>query len=139
MQTLDLHQPQLPDLQFVLMVLALSTADLPSINVPPAVRRTVFDRCWWLLHETTPPENTKDRVLDLRAGDEITLQALVETIRRTFDEHGITKITWDHPPSDPTRSSSPEARPLVERLERWSPTPPTSSEPLSSPSTPESY
>jgi len=52
MQTLDVDNPGLPDLQFVLMVAALCTADVPSLNVPEDVRRTVFDRCWALLHDT---------------------------------------------------------------------------------------
>ena len=103
------------------MVLALSTSDLDSLNVPNAVRETLFNRCWALLHETSPPEKKEERVLDLRHGDEVTLEAMVEVIQRTFHEEGITRLTWEHSPSEPTRSTTPEAQPLVERLQKWNP------------------
>ena len=121
MQTLDIQNPGLPDLQFVLMVLALSTSDLDSLNVPQMVRDTLFNRCWALLHETPPPEKKEERVLDLRQGDEVTLEAMVEVIQRTFREEGITHLTWEHPPSEPTRSTTPEAQPLVDRLQKLYP------------------
>ena len=38
MQTLDVENHGLPDLQFVLMVLALCTSELPTLNVPEPVR-----------------------------------------------------------------------------------------------------
>jgi hypothetical protein len=38
-----------------------------------------------------------------------------------LSEAGINKLTWDHPPSEPTRSTTPEALPLVERLEKLYP------------------
>ena len=63
MQTLDVENPGLPDLQFVLMVLALCTSDLPTLNAPEAVRQTVFHRCWALIHEGPPPER-KAALLD---------------------------------------------------------------------------
>ena len=117
MQTLDVDHPGLPDLQFVLMVAALCTAEIPSLNVPEDVRRTVFDRCWALLHDTPPPTETSQRVLDLRAGDDVTLEALVEVIRHTLHDHGYSTLTWDHGPSEPTQSTSPDAptsdRPLT--------------------------
>lgn len=128
---LDVQDPGLPDLQFVLMVLALSTSDLDSLNVPVAVREALFNRCWALLHETPPPEKKEERVLDLRHGDEITLEAMVEVIRRTLQKERITHLTWEHPPSEPTRSTTPEAQPLVERLQKLYPaesTPPESRE-----------
>ena len=131
MQTLDVQNPGLPDLQFVLMVVALSTSDLDSLNVPVAVREALFNRCWALLHETPPPERKEERVLDLRHGDETMLEAMVEVIRRTFHEEGITHLKWEHPPSEPTRSTTPEAQPLVERLQKLHPAeslPPESSE-----------
>jgi len=124
MQTLDVNNHDLPDLQFVLMVLALCTSDLEVLNVPESARRTVFDRCWALMHDTPPPERREDRVLDLRYGTELTINAMVAVIRSTLAEHGITKLSWDHPPSEPTRQTTPEALPLVERLQKLYPAPP---------------
>ena len=117
MQTLDVENPGLPDLQFVLMVLALCTSDLPTLNVPEPVRQTIFHRCWALMHATPPPANAKGLVLDLRDGTELTLEALVEVIRRALAEHGITQLRWEHPPSEPTRATTPAARPLIERMQ----------------------
>ena len=124
MQTLDVENNGLPDLQFVLMVLALCTSDLPTLNVPEPVRQTIFHRCWALLHDAPPPERREERVLDLREGTEVTLEAMVEMIRGTLSEHGITRLTWDHPPSEPTRATTPEALPLVDRLQKLYPDPP---------------
>jgi hypothetical protein len=121
MQRLDLYHPEIPDLQFVLMVTALCTSDLKTLNAPLSVREIVFNRCWALLHESPPPVNTRERVLDLMHSDEITLEALVHVIRQTFEESGFIELTWEHPPSEPTRESTPEARPLVERLQQWDP------------------
>jgi hypothetical protein len=121
MQTLDIKNPGLPDLQFVLMVLALMTSDIESLNVPESVRDLVFDRCWALVHDTPPPTEKEQRVLDLRQGDEMTLEALVEVIGRILTDQGIQQLTWDHGPSEPTRSTTPEALPLVERLEKFNP------------------
>lgn len=119
MQRLDLLHPELPDIQFVLMVLALCTSDLETMNAPHSVRDTVFNRCWALMHESPPPLNASERVLDLKYSDENTLEALVHVIQQTFEELGFVELTWEHPPSEPTRESTPEARPLVERLQRW--------------------
>ena len=116
MHALDVNNHDLPDLQFVLMVLALCTSDLETLNVPDAVRRNVFDRCWALMHDTPPPEHREDRVLDLRDGTELTIDAMVAVIKSTLSEHSITQLTWDHPPSEPTRQTTPEALPLIERL-----------------------
>ena len=124
MQTLDVENPGLPDLQFVLMVLALCTSELPTLNVPEPVRQTIFDRCWALMHDTQPPSNKEERVLDLRGGTDVTLDAMVEVIRSMLSEHGITHLTWDHPPSEPTRQTTSEALPLVERLGKLYPAPP---------------
>jgi hypothetical protein len=121
MQRLDLRHPGVPDLQFVLMVGALCTADLESLNAPQTVRDVVFDRCWALLQEAPPPQEKAQRVLDLRQGDETTLEALVNMIRSTFEEYGFAELTWDQPPSAPTRETTPEALPLVERLEKLYP------------------
>lgn len=124
MQTLDVNNPGLPDLQFVLMVVALCTADVPSLNVSEDVRRMIFDRCWALLHDTPTPEENTQRVLDLREGDEVALEALVEVIRSTLHEHGYSRMTWDQGPSEPSQSTSPDAKPLIDRLQYWDPADP---------------
>ncbi len=130
MQRLDLQHPGLPDLQFVLMVTALCTADLETINAPSSVRNLVFDRCWALLHESPPPTDKKERTLNLLLGDEVTVEALVNVIRQTFEEFGYTELTWDQSPSEPTQESTPEVRPLIERIQKLYPPP----EPPQSPS-----
>ena len=124
MQTLDVENHGLPDLQFVLMVLALCTSDLPTLNVPEDVRQTIFHRCWALVQEGPPPERREECVLDLREGTDVTLDAMVEVIRSSLSAHGITQLTWDHPPSEPTRQTTPEALPLVERLQKLYPASP---------------
>jgi hypothetical protein len=121
MQSLDVHRPGMPDLQFVLMVAALCTSGLASLNVPEDLRVTIFDRCWALVNDGPPPTRREERVLDLRGGTEVTLEALVETIRSLLTEAGIRLLTWDHPPSEPTRASTPEALPLIERLKKLYP------------------
>lgn len=123
MQRLDLRQPGLPDLQFVLMVAALCTSDVETFNAPVSVRETVFNRCWSLLHEGPAPVRQDERVLDLMSGDEVMLEALVTVIRETFEEHGFLELTWDHPPSEPSRESTPEVRPLVDRIQKLYPPP----------------
>ena len=124
MQSLNIDRPGMPDLQFVLMVLALCTSGLKTLNVPESLRNLLFDRCWALIHEGPPPTNPEERILDLRAGTELTLEAMAETIRCLFAEAGITQLTWDHPPSEPTRQSTPEAKPLIDRLQKLYPEPP---------------
>lgn len=124
MQSLDIHRPGMPDLQFVLLVLALCTSRLSSLNVPESLRATIFDRCWALVNDGPPPTKAEERVLDLRAGTDVTLDAMVETIRSLLTEAGVTTLRWDHPPSEPTRSSTPEALPLIKRLQTLYPAPP---------------
>jgi hypothetical protein len=124
MQTLDVENSGLPDLQFVLMVLALCTSDLPSLNVPEDVRQTIFHRCWALMHDTPPPAKGEDRVLDLRDGTDLTLEAMVEVIRGALSSHGITQLRWDHPSSETTRATTPQALPLVDRLQKLYPADP---------------
>ena len=34
MQTLDIHRPEMPDLQFVLLVTALARPSLTALNIP---------------------------------------------------------------------------------------------------------
>ena len=124
MQSLDIQRSGMPDLQFVLLVLALCTSRLSSLNVPESLRATIFDRCWALVNDGPPPTQAEERVLDLRAGTDVTLEAMVETIRSLLTEAGIPTLRWDHPPSEPTRSSTPEALPLIERLQKLYPAPP---------------
>ena len=124
MQSLDIHRPGMPDLQFVLLVVALCTSRLSSLNVPESLRATIFDRCWALVDEGPPPTRPEERVLDLRAGTDVALEAIVETIRGLLTEAGITIVTWEHPVSEPTRTSTPEALPLIERLQKLYPDPP---------------
>ncbi len=124
MQSLDARNPGMPDLQFVLMVIALCTADLETLNVPGPLRATIFDRCWSLIHEGPPPTTPADRVLDLRSHTDVTLEAMVQTIQSLLTEAGFSIVTWDHLPSEATRTSTPAAQPLIERLEQLYPEPP---------------
>jgi hypothetical protein len=124
MPSLDIQNPGMPDLQFVLFVSALCTADLMTCNVSPALRATMFDRCWTLIHTEAPPIDPKERILDLRQGTELTLEACLSTIRSMLTDAGIRTITWDHPVSEPTHESTPAAKPLIDRLGRLYPEPP---------------
>lgn len=116
MPSLNIHNPGMPDLQFVLFVSALCTSNIETINLSEDLRKTIFDRCWALLHTDAPPVDPKERVLDLRHGTELTLEACVSTIRSLLSEAGITTLIWDHPVSDPTHDSTPAAKPLIDRL-----------------------
>lgn len=117
MQTLHIDRPEMPDLQFVLLVTALCTSRLTSLNIPESLRTTIFDRCWILIHDSPPPDKPEERILDMRPWNEMTLEAMAETIRRALTDAGIRQLTWDHPPSDSTWTSTPEALPLVDRLQ----------------------
>lgn len=121
MQTLDIDRPDMPDLQFVLLVTALCTSRLPSLNVPKVLRATIFNRCWTLIHDSPPPGRPEEQVLDLRPWTEVTVEAMVEIIRVGLTEAGVRTLAWDHPISEPTRTSTPEAQPLIERLNRLYP------------------
>jgi hypothetical protein len=116
MPSLNIHNPGMPDLQFVLFVSALCTSNIETINLSKDLRKTIFDRCWGLIHTDAPPADPKERVLDLRHGTELTLEACVSTIRSLLSEAGVTTLVWDHPVSDPTHDSTPAAKPLIERL-----------------------
>jgi hypothetical protein len=131
MQSLDIDKPDLPDLQFVLLVTALCTSDLASLNIPEPLRDKILHQCWVLVNDTPVPAKLKERVLDLRFGTETMLEALVVTIRSLLTEAGIRTITWDHPPSPPTQTSTPEALPLIERLQQLYPPPEPSEDPES--------
>jgi hypothetical protein len=121
MQTLDIDRPDMPDLQFVLLVTALCTSRLITLNIPDTVRTGIFDRCWVLIHDSPPPSKPEERALDLRPWTELTLDAMVETIRSVLTDAGIRRLTWDHAPSPPTRISTPEAQPLIDRIEQQYP------------------
>ena len=124
MPSLNVQNPEMPELQFVLFVSALCTSNLETLNIPAELRKAIFDRCWALVSTNPPPTDPKERVLDLRGGTELTVEACVSTIRSLFLGAGITTLTWDHPVSDPTRESSPTAKPLIERLGQLYPEPP---------------
>ena len=124
MPSLDVQNSGMPDLQFVLFVSALCTADLATCNVSPELRATIFDRCWALTHTEAPPTDPKERVLDLREGTELTLDACISTIRSLLADADIRTFTWDHPVSEPTHQSTPEAKPLIDRLGQLYPEPP---------------
>lgn len=134
MPSLDVQNPDMPDLQFVLFVSALCTADLTTINVSQELRQTIFDRCWALLHTDAPPVNPKERVLDLRGGTELTLDACASTIRSLLLDANITTLVWDHPVSETRMSSTPEALPLIDRLGQLYPNHPMVVDPPSHPS-----
>jgi hypothetical protein len=110
MQTLDIDRPGMPDLQFVLLVAALCTSRLPQCNVPEPVRATIFDRCWALIHDGPPPTKEAERVLDLRAWTEVTLDAMLETIRSVLGVAGIRTLTWEHPFSETAHGSTAAER-----------------------------
>ncbi len=116
MPQLDIQNPGMPDLQFVLFVSALCTSTLEAINLPEDLRKAIFDRCWALIYTDAPPTSPKERVLDLRGGTELTLEACVSTIRSLCADAGITTLIWDHPVSEPTQDSTPAAKPLIDRL-----------------------
>lgn len=121
MQTLDIERPDMPDLQFALLITALCTSRLTLLNIPDQLRTKIFDRCWVLVHEGPPPRRPEERVLDLRPWTEVTLDAVVETIRSILAEAGIRTLNWDHPASEPTQVSTLAARPLIDRFERLYP------------------
>ena len=134
MPQLDVRNPGMPDLQFVLFVSALCTSNLETINVPQDLRTSIFDRCWALVNTDPPPADPKERVLDLRHGTDLTLEACLSTIRSLLAEAGITQLIWDHPVSSPTRESSPAAQPLVDRLRQLYPDHPEIVDPPPTPS-----
>jgi hypothetical protein len=135
MPSLNIHKPEMPDLQFVLFVSALCTSNIERINLSEDLRKTIFDRCWALIHTDAPPADPKERVLDLRHGTELTLEACVSTIRSLLSEAGVTTLVWDHPVSDPTHDSTPAAKPLIERLGQLYPDKPDIVDPPQSPPT----
>src|SRR5215510_4087609 len=133
MPQLDVQNPEMPDLQFVLFVAALCTSNLENINVPEALRTSIFERCWALVNTGPLPADPKKRVLDLRHGTDLTLEACLSTIRSLLTEAGITQLVWDHPVSNPTRESSAAAQPLIDRFGQLYPDPPEIVDPPTSP------
>ena len=134
MPQLNIQNPGMPDLQFVLFVSALCTSNVETINLPQELRKTIFDRCWALIHTVPPPTDPQKRVLDLREGTDLTLEACLSIIRTLLTEAGITTLEWDHPVSDPSRESTPAAQPLIERLNQLYPERPDIVDPPPSPS-----
>ena len=135
MPSLNVHNPEMPDLQFVLFVSALCTADLTAINISKELRQTIFDRCWALIHTEPPPTEPTQRVLDLRGGTELTLEACAATIRSLLQEAHVSTLVWDHPVSEPRMHSTPEALPLIDRFRQLYPDRPTVVDPPPHPPT----
>ena len=117
MQTLDIDRPDMPDLQFTLLVIALCTSRLTNLNIPDHLRTTIFDRCWVLIHDTPPPRRPEERVLDLKPWTEVTLDAMVATIRGVCSDAGIRSLTWEPTRSDPIVIDTLVGQPLIERSE----------------------
>ena len=117
MQTLDIERPGMPDLQFVLLVAALCTSELPQCNVPAALRATIFDRCWMLIHEGQAPSKVEERVLELRVWTDVTLDAMLETILSVLRTAGIRTLAWEHRSSETTHSTTAATQPSIERLQ----------------------
>ena len=114
MQTLNIHRPDMPELQFVLLVTALCTSRLTALNIPDTLRAAMFDRCWVLIHDSPPPRRPEARVLDLASWTELTVEAMAETIRTGLVEAGINTLAWDDRPRDQTCSSTPQAQAAIE-------------------------
>jgi hypothetical protein len=122
-QTLDIHHPEMPELQFVLLVTALCTSRLTVLNIPSTLRIAMFDRCWVLIHESPPPRRAEARVLDLRTWNELTVEAMAETIRAGLIEAGIHTLAWDHQSSTPTYLNTPDTDIFIDRLTGLNPHP----------------
>ena len=118
MHTLNIHRPEMPELQFVLLVTALCTSRGTALNIPDTLRSAMFDRCWVLLHDVPPPRRAEARVLGSAPWTELSVEAMAETIRAALTETGIHTLVWDHLPNEPTPSSTPQARILMDRLRR---------------------
>ncbi len=116
MPSLDVQNPGMPDLQFVLFVTALCTAELTTLNVPATYRAMIFDRCWALVRTEALPTDPTARVLDLREGTELTLQACLATIRAVLTGAGIRTLTWEESASAPTHQSPLAAQSVIDRL-----------------------
>jgi len=87
------------------------------------------------MNTNAPPTDPKKRVLDLRHGTELTLEACVSIIRSLLSEAGVTTLIWDHPVSDSTQDSTPAAKPLIERLSQLYPDDPDIVDPPQTPPT----
>ncbi|GAC1397830.1 MAG: hypothetical protein NVSMB52_11440 [Chloroflexota bacterium] len=56
-------------------------------------------------------------MLDLRAWNEVTLDAMVEIIRSVLSVANVRTLSWEHQASKATHSSTAAAQPLIERLQ----------------------
>ena len=116
MPTLDIDRPDIPDFQFVLVVMALCTSRLSELNVPEYVRDTIFNRCWHLIHDGPPPSRREDRTINLRPWTEDTIEAMVDVVRSVLAEAGIRTLMWEVPASEPTRhNGQPLLAPPLDR------------------------
>jgi hypothetical protein len=122
-QTLDIHRPEMPDLQFVLLVTALCTSRLTILNIPNPLRTAIFDRCWVLIHDSPPPRRAEARVLDLKPWTELTVEAMAETIRHGLTEAGIQTLAWDHAPDQLIQISTPATCIFIDRFSHLFPHP----------------
>ena len=111
MQTLDIHRPEMPELQFVLLVTAALCTSTDRAK-HTYLRTVLFDRCWVLIHDSPPPRRLEARVLDLRPWTEIAVEAMAETIRAGLTEAGsspwpgIIRRASRHRPAHRTRGLS---------------------------------
>jgi len=115
MQTLNIHRPEMPELQFVLLVTALCTSRVTTLNIPDTLRTAVFDRCWVLIHDSLPPRRPEARVLDLKPWTQLAVGAMAEIIRTALTEAGIHKLAWFHRPNEPTVPTAPLLPVVIDR------------------------
>lgn len=118
MPTLDIDCPNLPDLEFTVLITALCTSRGIVLNISDQLRTKIFDRCWVLIDESPPPRRPEKRVLDFTSWTPVTLDAMVETIRSILTEAGIRTLTWDHSASERTQVSTSGTQPLIDRFEQ---------------------
>ena len=64
-----------------------------------------------------PPTKMEERVLELRAWTEVTLDAMLETIRSVLSTADIRTLAWEHPFIEGTHSSTAAIQPSIERLQ----------------------
>jgi hypothetical protein len=106
----------MPELQFVLLVTALCTSRVTTLNIPDTLRTAMFDRCWVLIHESPPPGRPEARVLDLMPWTHLAVEAMAESIRDGLTEAGIRTLTWHHRTDKPADTDTSKADIFIDRL-----------------------